>query len=326
MDLRFSTWRSSPGQFLSLMWCLRTQLREKTSISAAPVFPPVDWTTSKRRKRPVNDTGTMCGSRRLPAGKGPYRLRPSTTRAKVRVIAEPSDISRVTKEIPVILRCCPRSMVIKALSPSSSEAHSVERLPSTAFDARKALLHCELTAMTLAPMAMSWPGKAISRRREGGQLSGLKDAPLRVGGGEQEAVGRARGQTAEDDGVPGDRGAAHVGIVCDRSQRRRPAVGDGAHSRRVGLDLHDRRSAVGGELQVNLPDLDQAKVTNSRGVLGCGGATARSEPETECDDRGSERGRSAASRRAALSPCRIRGQNRRPACPLHRRRVFGTSM
>ena len=67
----------SPGQnararqMAGAKGCLRAQLWEKTSISAAPVFPPVDWTTSKRRKRPVNDTGTMCGSRRLPAGNGP---------------------------------------------------------------------------------------------------------------------------------------------------------------------------------------------------------------------------------------------------------------
>jgi hypothetical protein len=42
----------------------------------------------------------------------------------------------VTKEMPVILRCLPRSISMKARSPSSAEAHSVERLPSTAFAAR----------------------------------------------------------------------------------------------------------------------------------------------------------------------------------------------
>ena len=83
----------------------------------------------------MNDTGTMCGSTGLPAGKGPYRLRPSTTTAYVRVIAEPSDISRVIKEIPVILRSRPRSMVMNARSPSPFEAHAVDRLPSTALAA-----------------------------------------------------------------------------------------------------------------------------------------------------------------------------------------------
>ena len=144
VDRTISRWYGPPilhlevlaRQFLSLMWCLRTQLREKTSISAAPVFPPVDWTTSKRRKRPVNDTGTMCGSRRLPGGERPVPSATVDDYGEGSVIAEPSDISRVTKEMPVILRCCPRSMVMKARSPSPSEAHSVERLPSTAFAAR----------------------------------------------------------------------------------------------------------------------------------------------------------------------------------------------
>ena len=49
----------------------KVQLRAKTSISDAPVFPPVEVTTSKRRRRPVNDTLAMRGSTRLPAGKGP---------------------------------------------------------------------------------------------------------------------------------------------------------------------------------------------------------------------------------------------------------------
>ena len=43
------------------------------------------------------------------------------------------------------------------------------------------------------------------------------------------------------------------------------------------------------------------------------GATARSEPETKRSDRGE----SAGGRRphgSALSPCRTRGQNQRPAC------------
>jgi len=45
------------------------------------------------------------------------------------------------------------------------------------------------------------------------------------------------------------------------------------------------------------------------------GATARSEPETKRSDRGE----SAGGRRphgSALSPCRTRGQNQRPACQL----------
>ena len=50
----------SPGRGPLLAFGERALSRgQKTSISAAPVLPPVDWTTSKRRKRPVKDTGTM---------------------------------------------------------------------------------------------------------------------------------------------------------------------------------------------------------------------------------------------------------------------------
>ena len=156
------------------------------------------------------------------------------------MIAEPSDISRVMKEMPAIWRCRPRSMVMKARLPSPAEAHSVDRLPSTAFAPLKALLHCELTATTLEPMAMSGPASRAARCRERSQLPGLEDKSLGVCGREPEPIGCARGQPGEDDGVAGYRCAAHVGVVCDRPERRRPPVGDGAHSRRVRLQLHYR--------------------------------------------------------------------------------------
>ena len=47
-------------------------------------------------------------------------------------MAEPSDIARVIKATPVTFRGRPRSIVIKARLPSPAEAHSVDRLPSTA--------------------------------------------------------------------------------------------------------------------------------------------------------------------------------------------------
>ena len=70
-------------------------------------------------------------------------------------MAEPSDIARVIKATPVTFRGRPRSIVIKARLPSPAEAHSVDRLPSTALVPLVALLHCELTATTFAPTAMS---------------------------------------------------------------------------------------------------------------------------------------------------------------------------
>ena len=49
------------------------------------------------------------------------------------MVAEPSDIARVMKAMPLIWRARPKSIVMKARSPSPAEAHSVDRLPSTAF-------------------------------------------------------------------------------------------------------------------------------------------------------------------------------------------------
>ena len=83
----------------------------------------------------MKDTRATRWSARLPAGNGPCRLPLSTTTPKVRVIAEPSDISRVMKETPVMLPFHPRSTVMKARLPSPAEAHSVARLPSRALAA-----------------------------------------------------------------------------------------------------------------------------------------------------------------------------------------------
>ena len=56
-----------------------TQLGEKTSISAAPVFPPVDWTISNRsrraRERHPGDPPVDVG---YPPGKARTVVRPST--------------------------------------------------------------------------------------------------------------------------------------------------------------------------------------------------------------------------------------------------------
>src|SRR5579875_373806 len=87
------------------------------------VLPPVEVTTSKRRVRAMNDTRATRGLEGVPAGKGPYRLRPSTTTAKVFVMAEPSGISRVMKATPVILYTCWSSIVMKARLPLPSEDH-----------------------------------------------------------------------------------------------------------------------------------------------------------------------------------------------------------
>ena len=177
-------------------------MREKTSISAAPVFPPVDWTTSNRRRRPANDTRATRGSRRLPAGKG--RLF-----AAVNYHGEGPSGGRAVRHRPrdegnaADLAGSPQvdrdegSVTVAGRGPLSRQVavYSVRGLVGAA--------PLRTHGNHFAPMAISCPWAATCRGVVKVASAWVWNTSLGVGGGKAEAVGGARGQAVEYDEVRG---------------------------------------------------------------------------------------------------------------------------